>query len=184
MKTRTAVAATVVTATLTWLAFGSPVLTPCAAQTEQPAASKPGVSKPATKKGHGHEHPTKGPHGGPLIELGKEKYHAELIHNEKTQAITIYLLDHSAKKLIATPAKSIKINLKHEGKGMQFALKPSPQKGDKSGQASCFVSQDEELCRHLDENGVDARLVVEIEGKSYTGKIEHQHDDHVHEVKK
>ena len=28
----------------------------------------------------GHAHPTHGPHGGDLIELGNEEYHAELVH--------------------------------------------------------------------------------------------------------
>ena len=36
---------------------------------------------PATVDDHaGHAHPTEGPHGGDLIELGNEEYHAELIH--------------------------------------------------------------------------------------------------------
>ena len=33
---------------------------------------------------HEHDHPSEGPHHGSLIELGKEAYHAELVHDEKT----------------------------------------------------------------------------------------------------
>ncbi len=43
-----------------------------------------------------HSHPTEGPHHGTLIELGKEEYHAELVHDDKM--VTIYILDSAAKK--------------------------------------------------------------------------------------
>ena len=41
---------------------------------------------------HGHAHPSEGPHHGALIELGKEDYHAEIVHDEKTDTVTIYIL--------------------------------------------------------------------------------------------
>ena len=37
---------------------------------------------PATVEA-GHAHPSEGPHGGSLIELGNEEYHAELVHDEQ-----------------------------------------------------------------------------------------------------
>ncbi len=41
------------------------------------------VSLPAAED-HDHEHPTKGPNGGALVELGDEEYHAEVLLKDKT----------------------------------------------------------------------------------------------------
>ena len=44
-----------------------------------------------------HVHPTHGPHGGELLEIGKEEFHAELIMNETKKQMVIYLLEKDAK---------------------------------------------------------------------------------------
>jgi len=151
---------------------------------ESPKASSTAAKAPAKKSAekhdeHGHAHPSKGPHGGPLIELGKEEYHAELVHDEKAGSVTIYVLDHEGKKPVAIDAKEVRINLKHDGKGEQFELTAEPQKGE-DGKSSRFVSTDKELSEDLDHEGAEARLVLSIDGKSYTGQIKHE-DDHDHE---
>jgi hypothetical protein len=153
---------------------------------ETPQATTSGKS-PAKKSEEGHDHhehahASTGPHGGPVIELGKEDYHAELVHDEAVGTVTIYILDHEAKAAVAIDAKELRINLKHDGKGEQFKLAASPQEGDEAEKSSRFVSEDKHLGEDLDGEGTEARLVVEIDGKSYTGKIEHKHDhDHDHE---
>lgn len=134
---------------------------------------------------HGHEHPTEGPHHGSLIELGKEAYHGELVHDEKTGAVTVYVLDGAAKKSVPIKAESIMVNVKHDGKGDQFTLTAAPEESDPMGQSSRFVIKDKALGELLDGEDVTARLVLEIDGKSYTGDIaahDHDHDhDHGHE---
>jgi hypothetical protein len=128
-----------------------------------------------------HAHPTEGPHHGSLIELGNEEYHAELLHDEKAGKVTIYVLDGEAKKTVPIPAKELTINLKHGGKGEQFKLAAAPDMGDPEGKSSRFMSEDKELAEDLDAEGAEARLVVEINGKSYTGDLAHEHDhDHKH----
>ena len=49
---------------------------------------------------HAHAHPTEGPHHGSLIELGKEDYHAEFVHDDTTDTVTIYILDAAAAKAV------------------------------------------------------------------------------------
>jgi len=131
---------------------------------------------------HGHDHPSEGPHHGALIELGKEAYHAELVHDEKSGSVTIYILDDAAAKSVPIKAKSVLINAKHDGKGQQFTLAASPEANDPEGQASRFSTQDKAVGELLEEHDVEARLVLEIDGKSYSGAIPaHDHDhDHKH----
>lgn len=130
-----------------------------------------------------HDHPTEGPHHGSLIELGAEEYHAEMVHDEKAGTITIYVLDSAAKKAVPIEASEITINLKHDGKGEQFKLAAKPDQGDAEGNSSRFVSTDKELGEDLHGEDAEATLVLSINGKSYRGKIAHDHDhahDHAH----
>lgn len=148
------------------------------------SADPPSNARQSGANGHEeHAHPSTGPHDGHLIELGKEEYHAELVHDDDAGTVTIYILDHNAKDAVAIDAKELRINLKHDGKGEQFKLAAAPQDEDEKGKASRFVSSDKELSEDLDHEGAEARLVVEIGGKSYTGKVKHDHDDGEHKHK-
>ncbi len=132
--------------------------------------------------GHGHDHPSEGPHHGHLIELGGEEYHAEFVHDEQAGTITVYILDGAAKETVPIEATEININLKHDGQGEQFQLAASPDEGDADGKSSRFVSDDAELAEDLHREGAEAQLVLQIGGKAYRGKIEHDHDhDHNHD---
>ncbi|QDV55383.1 hypothetical protein [Rosistilla oblonga] len=141
---------------------------------------------PATVETHdnheGHDHPSEGPHHGGLIELGNEEYHAELVHDEDIGSVTIYVLNAAATEQIPIDSTEITINVEHEGKPEQFALVASPDATDPQGKSSRFVSTDAELGEHLDEEGADPKLVLTIDGKSFRGTIEHDHDheDHDH----
>jgi hypothetical protein len=132
---------------------------------------------------HGHSHASEGPHGGDLIELGNENYHAELVHDDETGAVTIYILDSAAKERVAIDAGEIVINLRRQGQGEQFKLAASPQNGDPAGQASRFVSSETALGDRIEAGDADARLVLNIGGKSYSGEIAHRHE-HAHKVEK
>lgn len=144
-----------------------------------PAWAQGGAAAKAGAAGSQHAHPDHGPHGGALIELGNEKYHAELLHDEKSQTISVYVLDGTAKQEVPIPAKFVRINIKRAGKGEQFQLKPAPQKTETAGKTARFALKDATLCDRLHAEGIDARLVVEIEGKSYSGRVVHSHD-HAH----
>lgn len=140
---------------------------------EKPVPAASGSAKSAER--HEHDHPSTGPHQGQLIELGKEDYHAELVHDDKTGTVTVYLLDNHAQGAVAVDAPEVTINVKHEGNAEQFKLVAAPLETDAKPKASRFTSTDKELAKDLDSTGVEARLVVEIDGKSYTGEVHHEH---------
>jgi hypothetical protein len=149
------------------------------------------AEKPAAKAGHDHStdkpgahqeeqgHSEIGPHQGHLIELGKEQFHAELTHDDATKTITIYLLDAKAEKSVPIASKELILNLVVAGKPRQVALGAAPQSGDPEGQASMFSIVDEAALEALEAEETTGRLTVTIEGKSFSGTIEHhEHDDH------
>jgi len=157
----------------------------CGKPTSAPAA--PGASESSEaghvhsegedhEEGDGHDHAAEGPHGGSLIELGAEEYHAELVHDEAAGTVAIYVLDSAAKNSVAIDATELLVNVKHDGKGEQFKLAASPDSSDPTGKSSRFVSSDGELVADLDHEHAAAELVAEINGKQYRGAIEHHHD--------
>ena len=80
------------------VAFGLSVcvLAPgCSTQPPQNANEAAGAADGAHdhRDGLRHAHPTTGPHGGRLIELGGGGYHAELRHDHATHTVTVDLLD-------------------------------------------------------------------------------------------
>lgn len=166
----------------TMLMLGLAVLTSaaligCGKPEEKTGPKEVSEDPPPPPPGAEEGHPTEGPHHGGLIELGKEEYHAELVHDEKAATVTIYLLDGpTAKEAVSTDAKDVTINVKHDGKPEQFKLAAQPDEGDPEGTSSRFVSKDAELIKHLDEEGAEAALVVKINGKQFNGKISHSHD--------
>lgn len=123
-----------------------------------------------------HDHPSKGPHGGALVELGNEEYHAEMVHDEKAGKVTVFLLDSAGKQAVPISARDLTVNIRRSGKPAQYRLKAAPLEGEEQGKCSAFASSDKELLEHLDAEGVEARLRVSINGKSYSGKLEHSHE--------
>ena len=89
-----------------------------------------GTSVGAPPAGAAHVHPTEGPHHGALIELGKEEYHAELVHDDRAGFVTIYILDGAAKTAVPIQAKEVTLNLLVGGKPRQFRLAALAQPGD------------------------------------------------------
>ncbi len=154
----------------------------CGGDSTDKTASSSGAetsAPPATVEA-GHDHPSEGPHGGSLIELGNEEYHAELVHDEQAKTVTIYILDSAAKMSVPIDATDVAINLKHEGRGEQFKLAASADQNDAQGKSSRFLSSEAELAEDLDREGAEAELVVTINGKPYRGALEHEHDHEGH----
>jgi len=158
------------------------IFTGCDSNTDQGKSFSEAAPEDITMEENddGHNHPSEGPHHGALIELGKEAYHAELVHNEKNGSVTIYVLDSGVKKSVPIKAESVLINTKHDGKGQQFTLTAAPEANDPKGQSSRFSTQDKSLGDLLEEHDTEARLVLEIDGKSYNGKIPAHDHKHAH----
>lgn len=119
-----------------------------------------------------HNHSAEGPHGGHMIELGNEAYHAELTHDEQTHTVTVHLLDATITQPAVADQPTLILQLFQDGKFVDYTLTAA-------GEASQFSLIDEKLCDallHAEE--VRARLKVTIADTPYTGMIEHHaHDD-------
>ncbi len=136
---------------------------------------------PDTGSHEEHAHPSEGPHHGDLVELGNEEYHAEVVHGE-AGSVTVYILDSAAKVAVPIEAAELMINISHDGKAEQFKLPAERETTDPEGKSSRFSVKDEELASDLDSHDAAAKLVVMIDGKSFSGKIEHKHEgEHTHD---
>jgi hypothetical protein len=124
----------------------------------------------------GHDHNELGPHGGALIELGSDSYHAELLHDDDTHAVTVYLLDGTAKRPAAAGQlpQHVLLNVMIGSTPQQYSL---PRVEDNR-----YSTKDESLCDSLCGNdNARARLNATIGGKTFVGNIEpHAHDGHEH----
>ncbi|WP_372896743.1 hypothetical protein [Stieleria sp.] len=157
------------------------LLTGCNSSTNPPtsATGDPDTGSHASTDTHDdHGHPEHGPHGGELVELGKEAFHAELVHG--ADGISMYVLDSSATKPVPIAADKLVVSLKHDGQVASFDLSANPDTNDPPEQSSRFTSVDEKLDQWLDA-GAEGAVTIEIEGKSYTGNVTHDHEGHDHE---
>jgi len=129
---------------------------------------------------HAHDHAHEGPHGGHVIEIGDEEYHAEWTHDESGK-VTVYILDAAMKNDVPADGESININVKLGDNAKQYTLdKEEPNK---------FSTEDKTLVGNLEalSDAVTATLSVDIKGKHYEAPItagghshDHDHGDHKH----
>ncbi|MBN8624862.1 MAG: hypothetical protein J0M17_05160 [Planctomycetes bacterium] len=142
--------------------------------------NKPTAQGTAEKNGGAEGgHPEEGPHKGHLIELGKEEYHVEVVHDDAAEKVIVYLLDGKAESPVAIADNEISVNLVVAGKPQQFKLPAVPQTQDKPGQSSRFELVDRHLCDALDDETTTGRFNLAIAGKPFSGEISHSgHDDH------
>jgi hypothetical protein len=129
--------------------------------------------EPPPVAGDAAAHSHAGPHGGHVIELGADEYHAELVLDKDAGTATIYLLDSAAKEAVAIEATEIALNTRHDGQARQYPLAASPEAGNQPGTSSRFVSSDNQLITLLATGHADAELVLEINQKQYRGKVGH-----------
>ncbi len=135
--------------------------------------------KQAATKGH-VAHPAHGPHGGELLEIGKDEFHAELVVDEVKKQMVIYLLEADAKSSLVIGEPHLMVNLVLAGKPMQIQLKAIPLEAEPKGSSSCFGAISKELFDALHSTKADPKLVARIRNKSYVTKIVHKHDHSGH----
>ncbi len=156
----------------------------CGAESTHTHSGQAPESPSPTAQDPGHAHPSEGPHGGHLIELGNEEYHAELLHDEQTHTVTVHLLDAAGKQPVSVPQMEITMQLFQDGEFVSYALKAVPAEGDATGAASEFQIVDDALCDELSgQHELRGRLQVTIDQQPYTGTIEHGshgHEGHEH----
>ena len=136
---------------------------------------QPGV---ASKGADPHSHAEPGPHGGDLIVLGEEAYHAELLHDEANHSVTVYLQDTDGQALTGVDEAKVQLQVFQDGDFINYALAPGAE-------PNMFTLVDETLCDMLLHSAdVKGRLNVTIDGKDYVGMIAHEpheHEGHVHQ---
>jgi hypothetical protein len=151
-------------------------------------AALAGCQKPAPTTptaAHDHGHAETGPHKGQLLELGEEEYHAELVHDDATYTIMIYVLDKAAKDAVPIDAKELPLNIVVDGNPIQFTLPAAPQPGDPAGKSSCFKLTNQQLCEAMDDPATTGRFNLTIGDKPYSAALvadahAHSHEGHVH----
>lgn len=130
---------------------------------------------------HDHGHDAKGPHGGSLVELGEEEYHAEVVVDHDAHAIRVFILGKDAKT--ATPTTAKEVTLTPEGKEA-LTLKAAPQEGDGEGKSSKFELVDDGVVHQfLDAGMIHAQLRVAIEDKPFSGHVDYHLDGDHHDHK-
>lgn len=111
--------------------------TPAVALAPSVAVSPAPSSPNGTAEEHGHK---PGAHGGIMISLGRDSYHAEAVF-EKGGVLRIYTLGKDESRVIDVDKQSLKAFVKAEGEAnaVSFTLDPEPQDGDAEGRTSQFV---------------------------------------------
>ncbi|MDB4694898.1 hypothetical protein OAF47_00355 [bacterium] len=120
-----------------------------------------------------HGHGSHGPHGGDLIEIGKASFHGELVQTD--DQVTMYVLGDQAKASLAINAPEVTVSLKHDGSVQSYILTAAPEPDDEKGNSSRFTSQDPALATALND-GAEGVVIFQVDGKSHTGSISHDHD--------
>ncbi|MBY0524746.1 MAG: hypothetical protein K2R98_15180 [Gemmataceae bacterium] len=113
---------------------------------DDPQAAKTAPA-PETKLGavakkddeHGHK---PGAHGGIIVELGRDSYHAEAVF-EKGGMLRLYTLgkDESRVQEVESQTLTAYVKLEAGGDSEKVELKPQPQPGDTNGKTSQFIGQ-------------------------------------------
>jgi hypothetical protein len=134
--------------------------------------------KPAKVTGDPPEHSGHvGPHKGHIIELGRDhQYHGELVHDDKAETASVYILDKAMKES-PIDAKSVTITIVADNKPETHELAAVDPKDGKTahfkGDKKLF-----EAIEDVEKNPkAKASLTVMIGDKPYKGDIDLHHDD-------
>jgi YHS domain-containing protein len=126
--------------------------------TETPqAAAGTAPEKKQTAEARTGEHTHKpGSHGGQVVEIGFDNYHAEIVL-EKGGTFRLYTLARDESRIMEVAKQELTAYLKPEdaADAVAVTLKPLPQQGDAEGKTSQFVG----------------RLPAELEGKRVTATV-------------
>jgi hypothetical protein len=102
----------------------------------QTAAKKAGAEAEAE---HAHK---PGEHGGIIVEIGRDNYHAEAVF-EKGGVLRLYTLGKDEAKIQEVESQMLTGYVKPEGgsESISFVFRPVPQPGDAEGKTSQFVAK-------------------------------------------
>ena len=112
---------------------------PPAEQRSTQDASKKGGDAKKNDAEHGHK---AGDHGGIIVEIGRDNYHAEAVF-EKGGLLKLFTLGKDESKIIDVESQVIKAYVKEESasESVEMDLNPVPRTGDKEGRTSQFIGK-------------------------------------------
>lgn len=140
------------------------------AGTQQAGSPTPAKS---SEGDHGHKPSA---HGGTVVPIGRDNYHAEVVF-EKDGVVRLFTLGNDETKVIEVEAKPLSAFVKPKGgsKATPFALEPAPQAGDGKGLTSQFVGK---LPRELWDKRVEVTTTIRIGDGRFRFKFESADDSH------
>lgn len=163
---------------LIWLALA---VLPLAAFIGCPAANNPAADHEEQSDEHdhgehdGHAHDVHGPHGGHIIELGNEEYHAELGYDVELGGVGVHILGSDAKTDKAIATETITLVESKDGEFIDHTLTAA----DFSESASFFQLKDKVLAERIaHDEEFTGRLKIKFGDTSLSGKISHSGHDH------
>ena len=121
------------------LAAASVVIVGCNSSSAPPErATEPTASPVKPGEEHGHK---PGAHGGILVSLGKDSYHAEAVF-EKGRKVRLYTLGKEETRVQEVDAQDLAAFVTHAGstEAVPVTFKPEPQAGDAKSKTSLFVA--------------------------------------------
>jgi hypothetical protein len=125
---------------------------------------------------HHHHGAARGLHGGYIIGLDIDNYHAELTHDDKSKRVGVYVLGEDAATVAPIDAKSVTFNARIDDKPAEYTLPAVAQPADPPGKSSYFELVSEPLLAIVtDRSGSpnpDAQLSITIEGKPHIGDVD------------
>ncbi len=114
---------------------------PEVSETSVPAIASSMASSPRSPVADSEEHGHKsGVHGGIMVSLGRDSYHAEAVF-EKGGTLRLYTLGQDETRVIDIEQQTLKgfVKIEGESSAQPFTLEPQPQEGDAAGRTSQFV---------------------------------------------
>lgn len=120
------------------VAAGCGSSTPPTAPPANPAAVEKKAAGGAAEEAHGHK---PGMHGGILVSLGQDSYHAEAVF-EKNGTVRLYMLGRDEARVQEVEAQELTAYLTPEGatEADKMTFRPEPQPGDSKGKTSLFTA--------------------------------------------
>ena len=137
----------------------------------------------ANSEAAGSEHHHTAPHGGHLIPLGDHEYNIELVFSAEPRELHAFILGGHATKKIGLDLESFDFDQEDsEGNEVEISLTANPQEGDAEGLASRYTAQGDAIPDSIkDLEDLSGHVHIEIDGKEYTGDLDHDHGDHGHD---
>lgn len=125
------------------------------------------------------EHKHTAPHGGHLIPLGDHEYNIEMVFAAESRELHAYILGGHAEKVVQLDLESFDFDQEdEEGNEVEITLTANPQEGDEAGMASRYTAKGEAIPEGIkDIEDLHGHVHIEIDGKQYTGDLDHDHED-------